>query len=73
MAKQRALIIGGSVGGLFAANLLRSTGWDAAVFERNPESSPAAAPASARIRNCTTSRGGSAFRSTTRWASPSTP
>jgi 2-polyprenyl-6-methoxyphenol hydroxylase-like FAD-dependent oxidoreductase len=37
MAKQRALIIGGSVGGLFAANLLRSTGWDAEVFERNPE------------------------------------
>ena len=33
----RALIIGGSVGGLFAANLLRSTGWDVAVFERNPE------------------------------------
>jgi 2-polyprenyl-6-methoxyphenol hydroxylase-like FAD-dependent oxidoreductase len=33
----RALIIGGSVGGLFAANLLRSVGWDAAVFERNPE------------------------------------
>jgi 2-polyprenyl-6-methoxyphenol hydroxylase-like FAD-dependent oxidoreductase len=37
MAKPRALIIGGSVGGLFAANMLRSTGWDAAVFERNPE------------------------------------
>ena len=33
----RALIIGGSVGGLFAANLLRSVGWDAVVFERNPE------------------------------------
>jgi 2-polyprenyl-6-methoxyphenol hydroxylase-like FAD-dependent oxidoreductase len=37
MSKPRALIIGGSVGGLFAANLLRSIGWDAAVFERNPE------------------------------------
>jgi 2-polyprenyl-6-methoxyphenol hydroxylase-like FAD-dependent oxidoreductase len=37
MAKQRALIIGGSVGGLFAANLLRSIGCDAVVFERNPE------------------------------------
>jgi 2-polyprenyl-6-methoxyphenol hydroxylase-like FAD-dependent oxidoreductase len=37
MAKQRALVIGGSVGGLFAANLLRSIGWDAIVFERNPE------------------------------------
>jgi 2-polyprenyl-6-methoxyphenol hydroxylase-like FAD-dependent oxidoreductase len=33
----RALIIGGSVGGLFAANMLRSIGWDAIVFERNPE------------------------------------
>jgi len=37
MAKQRALIIGGSVGGLFAANLMRSIGWDATVFERNPD------------------------------------
>src|SRR6516225_9680809 len=33
----RALIIGGSLGGLFAAHLLRSTGWDARVFERNAE------------------------------------
>ena len=37
MSKPRALIIGGSVGGLFAANLLRSVGWDAVVFERNPD------------------------------------
>jgi 2-polyprenyl-6-methoxyphenol hydroxylase-like FAD-dependent oxidoreductase len=37
MGRQRALIIGGSVGGLFAANLLRSVGWDAVVFERNTE------------------------------------
>ena len=37
MTRPRALIIGGSVGGLFAANLLRSSGWDAVVFERNPE------------------------------------
>jgi 2-polyprenyl-6-methoxyphenol hydroxylase-like FAD-dependent oxidoreductase len=29
----RALIIGGSVGGLFAANLLRGIGWDVVVFE----------------------------------------
>ena len=29
MSKPRALIIGGSVGGLFAANMLRSIGWDA--------------------------------------------
>jgi 2-polyprenyl-6-methoxyphenol hydroxylase-like FAD-dependent oxidoreductase len=37
MSKPRALVIGGSVGGLFAANMLRSTGWDATVFERNAE------------------------------------
>src|SRR4051794_21075251 len=30
----RALIVGGSVGGLFAANLLRKIGWDVTVFER---------------------------------------
>ena len=34
MSKRRALIIGGSIGGLFAANWLRRTGWDVAVFER---------------------------------------
>ena len=33
----RALVIGGSLGGLLAAHLLRSTGWDATVFERNEE------------------------------------
>ena len=32
--KPRALVIGGSLGGLFAAHLLRSVGWDAVVFER---------------------------------------
>lgn len=31
---RRALIIGGSVGGLFAALMLRRQGWDAQVFER---------------------------------------
>ena len=34
MSKPRALVVGGSVGGLFAANLLRSTGWDVTVYER---------------------------------------
>ena len=33
----RALIIGGSLGGLLAAHLMRSIGWDAIVFERNAE------------------------------------
>ena len=37
MAARRALVIGGSLGGLFAACLLRSVGWDAVVFERNAE------------------------------------
>jgi 2-polyprenyl-6-methoxyphenol hydroxylase-like FAD-dependent oxidoreductase len=31
----RALVIGGSVGGLFAASLLRDIGWDVAVFEKS--------------------------------------
>lgn len=35
MARQRVLIVGGSVGGLFAAHLLRARGWDVAVFERS--------------------------------------
>ena len=37
MAARRALVIGGSLGGLLAANLLRSRGWDVTVFERNAE------------------------------------
>jgi 2-polyprenyl-6-methoxyphenol hydroxylase-like FAD-dependent oxidoreductase len=35
MLRPRALIIGGSVGGLFAASLFRTIGWDVAVFERS--------------------------------------
>lgn len=34
MHRPRAIVIGGSLGGLFAANLLRSVGWDAFVYER---------------------------------------
>lgn len=33
----RALVIGGSLGGLITAHLLRRVGWDATVFERNDE------------------------------------
>ena len=33
----RALVIGGSLGGLIVAHLLRTAGWDAVVFERNEE------------------------------------
>jgi 2-polyprenyl-6-methoxyphenol hydroxylase-like FAD-dependent oxidoreductase len=36
MDRPRALVIGGSLSGLFAANLLRTIGWDAIVFERTP-------------------------------------
>jgi 2-polyprenyl-6-methoxyphenol hydroxylase-like FAD-dependent oxidoreductase len=32
--RRRALVIGGSIGGLFAAHWLRAIGWDATVFER---------------------------------------
>ena len=34
--KRRALIIGGSLGGLFAGSLLRRIGWDVDIFERSP-------------------------------------
>jgi 2-polyprenyl-6-methoxyphenol hydroxylase-like FAD-dependent oxidoreductase len=37
MPARRALVIGGSLGGLLAAHLLRSEGWDVTVFERNAE------------------------------------
>jgi 2-polyprenyl-6-methoxyphenol hydroxylase-like FAD-dependent oxidoreductase len=37
VSRQRALIIGGSLGGLFAAHTLRSIGWEADVFERVPD------------------------------------
>ncbi len=33
-ARRKALVIGGSFGGLFAANLLARAGWDVEVFER---------------------------------------
>ncbi|CCA90747.1 FAD-dependent monooxygenase [Novosphingobium sp. PP1Y] len=34
--RPRALVIGGSLAGLFTANLLLRTGWDVEVFERSP-------------------------------------
>src|SRR5262249_9770685 len=40
MAARRALVIGGSLGGLFPAPLLRRPGWGAVVFARNPEDRP---------------------------------
>src|SRR5262249_44276924 len=35
IAMGRALVIGGSLGGLFGGLLLRQSGWDVAVFERS--------------------------------------
>ncbi|HEX4409550.1 MAG TPA: FAD-dependent monooxygenase [Xanthobacteraceae bacterium] len=34
---RRALVIGGSLGGLLTAHMMRSIGWEAVVFERNAE------------------------------------
>src|SRR5438132_5662585 len=34
--RRRAIIIGGSMSGLFAAAFLRQMGWDADVYERSP-------------------------------------
>ncbi len=33
-ARRKAVVVGGSVGGLFAANLLARRGWEVDVFER---------------------------------------
>jgi len=35
--KPRAIVVGGSLGGLFAANMLLRNGWDVEVFERVPD------------------------------------
>lgn len=37
MGRLRALVIGGSLGGLFAANLLHRQGWDVRVFEQSAQ------------------------------------
>lgn len=34
-SQRRALVIGGSIGGLFAAHFLRQAGWDVAIYERS--------------------------------------
>lgn len=36
-SKPKAIVVGGSLGGLFAANLLTRNGWEVEVFERIPE------------------------------------
>ncbi|WER47504.1 FAD binding domain-containing protein [Cupriavidus sp. WKF15] len=35
--KPKAIIVGGSLGGLFAANMLERSRWDVEIFERTPE------------------------------------
>jgi 2-polyprenyl-6-methoxyphenol hydroxylase-like FAD-dependent oxidoreductase len=47
-----ALVIGGSVGGLFAAHRLRGAGWDIAMLGRAPATWAIAAPGSAHGRSC---------------------
>ena len=37
LTKPRAIVVGGSLGGLFAANMLLRKGWDVEVFERVPD------------------------------------
>lgn len=32
---KKAIIIGGSLGGLFAGNMMRKAGWDVDIFERS--------------------------------------
>ncbi len=36
-SRPRALVIGGSLGGLFAANMLKRAGWDVDVYERSAD------------------------------------
>jgi 2-polyprenyl-6-methoxyphenol hydroxylase-like FAD-dependent oxidoreductase len=36
-SRLKAIVVGGSLGGLFAANLLSRNGWEVDVFERVPE------------------------------------
>ncbi len=34
--RSRAIVIGGSLGGLFAGNMLKAIGWDVDIYERSP-------------------------------------
>ena len=36
MTQRKAIIVGGSMAGLFAANMLHRSGWEVSVFERSP-------------------------------------
>ena len=60
MTTGRALIIGGSLGGMFAAHLLRSPAGASMCSSAAPRTSPGAARGSARTRRCARSCAGSA-------------
>ena len=65
LTKPKAIVVGGSLGGLLAANMLMRDGWDVEIFERTPEAWSDAAPASSRIRSCSRRSPPPAWRSTT--------
>jgi 2-polyprenyl-6-methoxyphenol hydroxylase-like FAD-dependent oxidoreductase len=68
---KRALVIGGSLGGLFAANLLLRAGWRVDVFEKTGERSRPAAPGSPPIpSSCAHSRAPARARRVGRRARP---
>jgi 2-polyprenyl-6-methoxyphenol hydroxylase-like FAD-dependent oxidoreductase len=73
-ASHRALVIGGSLGGLFAAGWLRRVGWHVTVFERVEDDlasrgASARASASARSASARTSRRGKSTGSRRRMSS----
>ena len=69
MSKRRALVIGGSLGGLIVAHLLRSDGWDAIVFERNEPDLASRGVGIGTHPQLIASCNASASRSTTPWGS----
>jgi 2-polyprenyl-6-methoxyphenol hydroxylase-like FAD-dependent oxidoreductase len=71
MPQRRALIIGGSLGGLIAAHLLRGIGWDAVVFERNAVDLPSRGAGIGTHSHLIEVLGAPASRSTTPWGSRS--
>ena len=66
MTRAARMVIGGSLGGLIVAHLLRSTGWDAVVFERNDEelASRGVGLWHASAADCDAARAGIAFDET---------
>ncbi len=71
--KPKAIVVGGSLGGLFAANMLERNGWDVEIFERTPEALTGRGAASSPIRNCSTPWPQPAWLSTTASGCASVP